>query len=273
MIVFLGILLLLILLYLLAIGGRRGRMGELSQWRYAHRGLHGPGVPENSLAAFRAAVDAGFGAELDVHLLADGGLAVMHDSALKRTTGMPGKLEDLTLKELSSYHLEGTDQCIPAFSQVLELFAGQTPLIVELKPESCNAKQLTEAVCQMLDGYRGLFCLESFAPRCVYWVKKLRPKWVRGQLSENFLAAKSNPTPWILKFSMTNLLPNFLTRPDFVAYRYQDRKNISFRLWHRLWRLACVSWTLKTPGELSAAEEAGWVPIFEGFLPESKRPS
>lgn len=268
--VILGLLLLLILLYVLAIGGRRGRMGELSQWRYAHRGLHSPRVPENSLAAFRAAVDAGFGAELDVHLLADGSLAVMHDSVLKRTTGMPGKLEDLTRKELSDYRLEDTDQCIPAFSQVLELFAGRTPLIVELKPEGSNARRLTETVCQMLDGYEGLFCLESFDPRCVYWVKRLRPQWVRGQLAENFLAAKSNPTPWILKFCLTNLLLNFFTRPDFVAYRYSDRRNFSLQLWNRLWRLPCVSWTLTAPGELAAAEKAGWVPIFEGFVPEQR---
>ena len=83
--------------YLLALKGRTGHpgLGELRGWNYAHRGLHGAGVPENSLAAFRAAVEHGYGAELDVHLLKDGGLAVIHDSRLERTTGKPGKVEEL----------------------------------------------------------------------------------------------------------------------------------------------------------------------------------
>ena len=84
-------------LYALAVRGRTGHPGlqALKGWRYAHRGLHGNGIPENSMAAFRAALEHGFGIELDVHLLKDGTLAIMHDHDLKRTTGLEGKIEDL----------------------------------------------------------------------------------------------------------------------------------------------------------------------------------
>ena len=104
------ILLILFLLYLLAIRGRTGHplMAELRKWRYAHRGLHGNGVPENSLAAFEAALNGGYGIELDLHLLADGNLAVMHDPSLRRTAGEDVKIFDLKTEDLTNYHLEGT---------------------------------------------------------------------------------------------------------------------------------------------------------------------
>ena len=94
----LELLLVLLLLYLLSTRCRRGHPGlkDLQGWSYAHRGLHGDGVPENSMAAFKAALDAGYGIELDIHLLKDGNLAVMHDSLLNRTTGQPGRIEYLT---------------------------------------------------------------------------------------------------------------------------------------------------------------------------------
>ena len=104
------VLLVLVLLagaYLLAIRGRKNHpeLAELHRWSYAHRGLHSNGIPENSMAAFEAAKNAGYGVELDVHLLADGNLAVIHDSLLKRTTGRDGVVEDLTRGELKDIYL------------------------------------------------------------------------------------------------------------------------------------------------------------------------
>ena len=137
MIELLWIVLILLILYLLSLRGRSGYPGveKLRGWNYAHRGLHSKGVPENSLAAFRAAVEHGYGAEFDVHLLRDGGLAVIHDSSLKRTTGHDRKIEELTTGELRNYRLEGTEETIPTFRQVLKTVAGRTPLIVEIKAD------------------------------------------------------------------------------------------------------------------------------------------
>ena len=266
-------LLALVLLWILALRCRRNRPGlaDLRNWSYAHRGLHGPGAPENSMAAFRAALDGGFGVELDVHLLKDGNLAVMHDSLLNRTTGQAGRMEDLTTEDLKHYFLEGTAETIPEFGEVLDLFGGKAPLIIELKSADGNHAALTEAACKLLEGYPGPFCMESFDPKCVAWLRKNRPDIIRGQLAENFFRSR-NDLPDHLKFLATNLLFNFLTVPDFIAYKFADRNTTpSTVLCRKLWRAQGVSWTLRTREEYDTAVSEGWLPIFEGFLPDKPR--
>lgn len=263
------ILVLLIGLYILAVRGRKGHPGlqALHGWSYAHRGLHDSSRPENSMSAFRAAVRSGYGIELDVHLLKDGTLAVMHDSELKRTTGCEGKIEDLTVNDLDGYYLEGTLDTIPTFQQVLEAVNGKVPLVVELKTVGNNYAALCRTARDMLKDYEGIYCMESFDPRCIHWLKKNAPEVVRGQLSENFLGNKENSLPWILKFVMTHHLLNFLSLPDFVAYRFSDRKQLSNFLARKLWGVQGVTWTLKTPQEHEAALAEGWIPIFENYNP------
>ncbi len=262
------ILLLALLLYVFALSGRRKHPGlqALQGFSYAHRGLHGEGRPENSLAAFQAAVDGGFGAELDIHLLADGNLAVIHDSALLRTTGTEGRVEELTTGQLKDCFLEGTEETIPEFSQVLEIFDGKAPLIVELKSVDNNYAQLCDTACRLLDRYHGPYCLESFDPRCILWLRQHRPELIRGQLVENFLKAKST-IPWLLRFCVTHQLFNFILRPDFVAHKYADRKNPGNFLVRKLWGIQGVSWTLQTQEEYNTAVQEGYLPIFEGFIP------
>ena len=269
MMVLLAILILLLLVFLFAPMGRRGHEGleALRGWRYAHRGLHGPGVPENSMAAFRAALDRGYGIELDLHLMKDGDLAVIHDSKLIRTTGREGIVEDLTAADLKNYPLEGTGETIPTFRQVLDLYAGKAPLIVELKPVAGNHAALAETACRMLEGYEGPWCMESFDPRCVYWLKKHRPDVIRGQLTEDFFTAKGGLNP-VLKFLMTHNLLNFLTMPDFVAYQFGHRKHTPTNwVWKNLWGVQGVTWTLRTKEDYDQATKEGWLPIFENFEP------
>ena len=262
------LLIVLALLYVLALRGRTGHPGleELRKWNYAHRGLHNAQRPENSMAAFREALEHGYGIELDIHLLKDGNLAVIHDSSLKRTVGADVKIEDLTTTDLENYRLNGTDEKIPEFRQVLDLYGGKAPLIVELKPAGGNHAALTEAACNMLADYRGPYCLESFDPRCIYWLKRNRPELIRGQLTENYFASQSN-LPAILKFLLANQLENFLTLPDVVAYRYADRKNLGNFIIRKIWGVQGVTWTLKSPQDHEAAVSEGWIPIFENYEP------
>ena len=269
MVFFLILLIIFIILPVLAMRGRRSHPGmdALRGWSYAHRGLHDEALPENSMGAFRAALEQGYGIELDVHLLKDGSLAVIHDSDLKRVTGQEGCVEDLTAAELENYHLCGTEETIPLFSQVLELYQGKAPLIVEVKVHDDNFAAVTEATCKLLEQYDGAYCLESFDPRSVLWLKQHRPELIRGQLTENyFLSRPSYPRP--LWFIMRHQLANFLTRPDFVAYRFQDRNStISNQLVRKLWGVQGVAWTLRTRDEYDTAVAEGWLPIFENFIP------
>lgn len=264
-----AILLVLFTLYALSVRGRTGHKGlsALQGWGYAHRGLHGKGIPENSMAAFRAALEGGYGIELDVHLMRDGGLAVIHDASLKRTAGADVRIEDLTAEALANYPLEGTGQIIPTLPQVLELFDGKAPLIIELKPAGNNYAALARAACDLLDGYKGVYCMESFDPRCVHWLKENRPDVIRGQLVENFVDNKRSPLPLYLRFMLTHQLENFLIQPDFVAYKFADRKTLGNLLVRKLWGMQGVTWTITSQKDYDTAVEEGWLPIFEGFRP------
>ena len=247
---------------------KRGK--ELLKFRsfaYAHRGLHDHSKPENSMAAFRSALQHGYGIELDVHLMKDGNLAVIHDSKLMRTTGQEGRIEDLETHDLWQYTLEGSSQVIPTFKEVLDLYDGQAPLIVELKVERNNQAALCEAACKMLDNYKGLYCLESFDPRAVNWLKKNRPDLIRGQLTENFFKSKSAVMPWYLKLCLTAQMFNFINRPDFVAYKFADRKRFSNTLVRKLWGAGRVTWTIQNEQDFATAKKEGWITIFENFTP------
>lgn len=263
-----GVILILFSMYIFSTKGRTGHSGlkALQGWVYAHRGLHDETVPENSMKAFQLAADSGYGVELDVHLLKDGNLAVFHDTTLDRVTGRSGRIVDLTTAELADYSLNGTAERIPEFTKVLELFDGKVPLIIELKCVN-NCAELCEKVCNALENYDGVYCLESFDPRCVYWLKKNRPDIIRGQLTENYFKSSSVKLLWVLKFCLKNQILNFLTLPDFVAYRFSDRKTFSNTLCRKIWKLQGVTWTIKNREDLDTAKRENWIPIFEGFRP------
>ena len=255
------------ILYILSVGGRTGNKG-LSALRghvYAHRGLHNEMRPENSLSAFKAASDHGYGVELDLHLLKDGTLAVFHDHTLNRMTGKNGKIEHLTANDLKRYHLNGTDETIPTFREVLSLLDHSGPLIVELKAAG-NHLALVHAAMTQLKSYTGPYCIESFDPRCLWHLRRDFPKVVRGQLSQNFFKSDEKLFP-LLKFLLTYLITNFLTRPDFVAYKFIDRHILSVTLARKLWGVQGVTWTLTDTKQHAEALQEGYLPIFENYEP------
>ncbi len=255
-------------LYLLTIKGRRGHkdLPELQKWYYAHRGLHREGVPENSLAAFEAAKNAGYGIELDIHLMKDGNLAVIHDASLKRTAGADMQIEDLTAADLENYRLEGTEEKIPLLSDVLSLVNGEVPLIVELKSVVNNYVALCEAACKLLEDYPGLYCMESFDPRCITWLRKNRNEILRGQLAYNLFRVDVK-IPSAMKFCLRHHILNVLTRPDFIAYGFADRKIPGNYLCRKFWEMQGVTWTIRTQEDFDTACREGWIPIFENFKP------
>ena len=250
--------------------GRTGHPGLelLRKYRYAHRGFHDkPQVPENSLAAFRRAVEHGFGAELDIHLTKDGKLVVFHDSKLARCTGAEGILEDNTLAELLELRLEGTDERIPTFDEVLDVFENATPLIIELKTYAGNHEALAKAAVERLDRYKGKYCIESFDPRAIGDIRKLRPDIVRGQLSTNF-HQDPDEAPKGTAGLLTDLKMDFISKPDFVAYNFKYRDQPAFvKAVAR--GIQGVAWTIKTREDLKAAEALGYIPIFEQFDPDA----
>jgi len=241
------------------------RCNVLKQYRFAHRGFHDkPTIPENSMAAFKRAKERGWGAELDIHLMKDGNLAVIHDASLKRTTGADVFIEDLTAEDLEKYSLEESSERIPLFEEVLAL---GLPLIVELKVERGNYNELSQKAYEMLKDYKAPWCMESFDPRAVAWFMKNAPEVVRGQLSQDFYRDAEVKLPGYQKLLLTKLLTNFMNKPDFIAYNYIDREEKALRRSIKK-GIQEVSWTVRDKETMEKLEKDGCICIFEKFDPD-----
>lgn len=258
--------------YLIAIMPRilgRPSMGSFTQKYFAHRGLYdnSSDAPENSLNAFRRAVDRGYGIELDVQFTKDKKVVVAHDYDLKRICGVDKKIADLTYEQLKKYKIFDSKCSIPTFLEVLELVDGKVPLIIEFKLPDFKT-QICEIVDEMLEGYKGDYMIESFNPLAVYWYKKNRPDVFRGILSSDYVADGSaeGQSPIVMSMSK-NLLFNFLIKPDFIAYDCRFYNNTSRRICMNLYKATSVAWTIKSQKELEDRRCDYDLFIFEGFIP------
>ena len=223
------------------------------------------------MPAFRRAVEYGLPSEFDVHLIADGTLVVFHDDDLERQTGVRGSIEAYDLTNLRKLRLEGTDEVIPTFDEVLDLYEDTgLPLLIELKVVRSNHKALVKAVTERLDSYSGEYAIESFDPRALIEYRRLRPEVIRGQLSQNFYRSREN-LPYYQVVMLTNLMFNKLAQPDFISYKFTDRDNRALRTLIDKRGYDEASWTIKSADAYRTAVKAGSVPIFEQITPEELR--
>ncbi len=246
---------------------KKTKWQPLLGWDYAHRGFYNnrKGIPENSMAAFSRAINHGYGIELDVHLTADNQLVVFHDDTLIRMCGVNKKIARMPLSELEQYTLLDSEEHIPLFKDVLALVEGRVPLIIELKVDDANQNLLCPLVWQQLEKYRGTYCIESFNPFVLQWFKRHQPQVVRGQLSCNFF--KEDPHCDLVLLLITNLMTNFFTHPDFIAYKYLDTSNLAFRMNQKLFRVMTVVWTIPARPAYERYKSRVDAIIFEGFEP------
>lgn len=193
---------------------------NLDLYRYiAHRGFHNEERPENSMAAFKAAKEAGLPIELDIHLTKDGQLVVFHDSLLKRMTGVEGVLEDFTVEELNAtYHLpDGSN--LPLFKDVLDLIHEEVPIVVELKPYNKNWKKLAEATLNALKDIQNkeMITIISFDPRCLFPVKK-------GPFAVGLLLADERKDVLLFRhfFDYLDVEQVLLTNKKVMAFRKKE---------------------------------------------------
>ncbi len=246
---------------------RHKKWKHLLGWDYAHRGLHDKerGIPENSLAAFQRAVDHHYGIELDVRMTADHHLVIMHDDDLTRMCGIKRNVTETPLAELRTMRLSGTDEKIPLLSEVLQIVAGKVPLIVEIKDEKKDYPALCRLVMRQLDAYRGDYCVESFSPYVVKWLKKNRPEIVRGQLACR--PPQNLPINRLIFLLVTHLMTNFLTHPDFIAYKYSDTMVPAFWVNKHLYHVMTVLWTIPDRAVYDHYRRKVDLLIFENFKP------
>ena len=232
---------------------------------YAHRGLfdNASEAPENSLAAFRKAVEAGYGMELDVQLSKDNRLVVFHDATLKRMCGVEGNVWDYTLEELKQFKLLDSDERIPTLEEFLEVVDGKAPFILEYKLDRPQTL-VCELADRLLQEYPGVYCIESFHPQALIWYRKHRPEVMRGQLCEEFFrnpAHRGKIHYWLISF-----LPfNFMTRPDFIAYNHAHAGNPARRLCKRMGGLS-VAYTVRSLEEYEKAKTKFDLIIFDSCI-------
>ncbi len=252
----------LITLYLLLLVRPKKRKKDVEQYltEYAHRGLHGNGVPENSLSAFKKAVDEGAGIELDVQLSKDGIVMVFHDYSLERMTGVEKLLSDLDSSELSKLSLLGTDEKIPTLEEALSLVDGKVPLLVELKGENLDSS-LCGKVAEILKSYKGSYCIESFNPLLIKKMRSFLPDVFYGQLYTNVCRDKKKYSPLNIILSLMAL--NVVSRPDFIAYNKMDRNSFPVKIITKFYKAYSFVWTTKTKEEFDTAKTLGEFPIFE----------
>ena len=267
------VILVLIVLYFLAIKPRLSRQKQWAPFKgvyYAHRGLHDneSEAPENSLPAFKKAVKAGYGIELDVQLTKDRVPVVFHDFTLERACGKPGKVYEYTYEELQQFPLFQSNERIPKFEEILKAVDGKVPLIVEIKLEWMDLT-VCAFVDKLLKEYKGLYCIESFNPLVLTWYRRYHNDVLRGQLSDAFL--KEGEYRGVLYWILQNLLLNWMTKPDFVAYNHKYADNLSRRLCRKLYKNMAAAWTIKSQQELEAAKEEFDVFIFDSFIPKKQK--
>ena len=263
--------LLLLVLWMIAPRKNKPDLTPLLGYDYAHRGLFtaDQSIPENSLPAFRRAVENGYGIELDIQLTADHQIVVFHDATLKRVCGIDRPLYEFTFQQLQEIPLANSDERIPLFSDVLALVNGRTPLIVEIKHES-GPSAVAAAALNMLRAYQGPYCVESFHPMAVRYFRRHAPEVVRGQLAMGYkwqTGGNSKAAHFVLK----HLLVNVLGRPHFIAYSVPTDHTLSMWLMKRLFHPYLAGWTIRSQDVLDESLRQGYrYPIFELFIPQKK---
>ncbi|RJY09705.1 glycerophosphodiester phosphodiesterase family protein [Aurantiacibacter aquimixticola] len=229
----------------------------LDAWAFAHRGLHDADAPENSMAAFRAAIARGFGIECDLRVSADGRAMVFHDADLERLTGGPGVTGEHTVGELTAMALTGSEERIPTLRDMLELVAGQVPVLLELKSDGRDSvHKLCRAVRRDLEGYAGDIAVMSFDPRIPAWFGERVPDLPRG-----LVVTEQNART--LTGAFRRRLAMRHSRPDFLAYDIRDLPS-RFAVRSAKSGRPLLTWTVKTSAQLETALACGAAPILEG---------
>jgi glycerophosphoryl diester phosphodiesterase len=236
----------------------------------AHRGLHDSshGIIENTAAAARAAITAGYGIEIDLQVSADGEAMVHHDAVLGRLTDGEGRLDQISAVELRRIAFRGSDERMLTLGELCDLVGGRVALLLELKSRFDGDGLLPGRVATVLGGYRGPVAPMSFDPRQLQVLRQKAPHLPRG-----IVAAQYRPhpywdqmPPW-LRYGMGSLLPALTARPHFVAYAVDNLPALAPILARHILCLPLLTWVVRTDVERQRAMHWADQMIFEGFRP------
>lgn len=234
---------------------RRSELERLGAVPFAHRGLHGGGLVENSGGAIAAALAAGYGVELDVQLSADGDAMVFHDYELDRLTGERGPVLRRTAAELAAIRYSAADEAMPRLSEALRAIAGRRPLLIELKSRERRVEPLCRAVARALDGYSGPVGAMSFNPEVGAWFARHAPDVLRGLVvtEQGKKGLRGRIERWLFLWR---------ARADFLACDVRDLPS-RFAARARARGLPVYAWTVRTDSDRARAAAHADQIIFE----------
>lgn len=223
----------------------------------AHRGLHCSKleIPENSIEAFEECIKYNFPIELDVMMTKDKRIIVFHDINLKRMTGCDKLVSECTYSEISNLRLDDTESHIPLFSDVLNTVNGSVPLLIEIKNDKLPSV-LEKKLVKMLGEYKGELAVQSFNPLVILWLRIFARKIKRGQLSSGGMSC-----------FLRNMVFNFITKPDFISYRFNDI-GLSLFLKAKRNNIPLICWTVRNMQELEHMRKYCKGYIFENIKPK-----
>lgn len=229
----------------------------------AHRGLWSPtGAPENSLGAFQAACEAGYGIELDVQLSSDGEAMVFHDDDLARMTGAEGRIRDRTAADLAELRLAGTDERIPSLRETLTLIGRRAMVHVELKTPYGEVGPLEQRVHESLIDHAGPVCVIGFNPYSHAWFADRFPGVLRGLDSYDYKRAPHMTDAQRQSFARLEHVA--IARPHFLALHVDmlpDERAAKLREEG----MPIVTWTIRDPAQWESVKDHCDNLIFEGF--------
>ena len=234
----------------------------------AHRGyFNNTTICENSLPAFECAIKNGYAIELDIQLTKDYEIVVFHDSTLIRMTGQKGKVSDYTFNELQELNLLNTNQKIPSLQQVLKLVNGQTPILIEIKPNDFKIGILETKLMQLLNNYNGQYAIQSFNPFIILWFKKNAPNVVRGILSAKFTKNFENRPSVIKRIILKSMILNKFFTPNFIAYNVLDLPSKKIEAYKNK-GITILGWTVKSQQQYEKIKDYVDNIIFQDFKPQ-----
>lgn len=239
----------------------------------AHRGLHDrdAGRPENSRAAVRAAIAAGYGIEIDLQASRDGHAMVFHDYDLGRLTSETGPVRRRDAAQLAQIRLKGGDEGIPDLPEILALVAGQVPLLVELKDQHGQMGEtdgaLEFATAAALTDYAGPVAVMSFNPHMMIAMAARAPQVPRGLVTGAFSAENWPLLPEEARARLRAIRDYDAAGAGFVSHEASDLDSPHLaRLRARGAPILC--WTVRSAEAEARARRVADTVTFEGYLPD-----
>ena len=230
----------------------------------AHRGLWDEHAPENSLLAFQAACQGGYGIELDVQLSADGEAMDFHDATLDRLCGKPGRIADYHTAELSEMRLDGVDDTNPTLAETRTQIGHRALVLIELKTPYGEVGPLEKRVSEILIDHNGPTAVIGFNPYSHAWCGNHHPQFLRGLDSysyhDNEILAREQRKAYALLEHVPLAKPHFLVLGMDIlakppAAKLRDKG------------MPVLAWTVRCDAERSQARVHADNIIFEGFAP------